>query len=148
MYCNQGVAASCEIVNCNSVEIQCEVDSFFCSKTNSIHPLRHQVYINSWKCVLFFYGTVGFSTIDNTSCCQLYLSKESLGASITTTKSSEINALIPDANGDGDWVSNSLIFTFGHFYFLCTTRKSWSGRIKIVWNGKATSHYLKCFINA
>jgi adenylyl cyclase-associated protein len=71
-------------------------------------------------------------SIDNTSGCQLYLSKESLEASITTAKSSEINALIPNANGDGDWVSNFLIFTFGHFYFLCTTRKSWTEPIKIV----------------
>jgi hypothetical protein len=45
-------------------------------------------------------------SIDNTSGCQLYLSKKSLEASITTTKSSEINALIPDANGDDDWMRN------------------------------------------
>jgi hypothetical protein len=59
-------------------------------------------------------------SIDNTSGCQLYLSKESLEASITTAKSSEINALIPNANGDGDWVSNFLIFTFG----LCVLQEN------------------------
>jgi len=53
-------------------------------------------------------GSVPTISIDNTSGCQLYLSKESLDTSITTAKSSEINALIPDANSDGDWVSTLL----------------------------------------
>ncbi|KAK3121840.1 hypothetical protein QOZ80_8BG0661630 [Eleusine coracana subsp. coracana] len=73
----KGVVAACEIVNCNSVEIQCE-------------------------------GSVPTISIDNTSGCQLYLGNESLEASITTAKSSEINALIPDAKSDGDWVEHSL----------------------------------------
>jgi len=53
-------------------------------------------------------GSVPTISIDNTSGCQLYLSKESLDTSITTAKSSEINALIPDENSDGDWVSTLL----------------------------------------
>jgi hypothetical protein len=42
--------------------------------------------------------------VDNTGGCQLYLSKESLEASITTAKSSEINVLVPGAEPNGDWV--------------------------------------------
>ena len=53
-------------------------------------------------------GSVPTISIDNTSGCQLYLSKESLETSITTAKSSEINVLVPDANTDGDWVSTLL----------------------------------------
>uniref|UniRef100_A0A7N0ZR78 Adenylyl cyclase-associated protein n=1 Tax=Kalanchoe fedtschenkoi TaxID=63787 RepID=A0A7N0ZR78_KALFE len=39
-------------------------------------------------------GSAPTISVDNTSGCQLYLSKESLGASITTAKSSEINVLV------------------------------------------------------
>lgn len=42
--------------------------------------------------------------MDNTGGCQLYLSQDSLGASITTAKSSEINVLVPGAGPDSDWV--------------------------------------------
>lgn len=42
--------------------------------------------------------------MDNTSGCQLYLSKDSLETSISTAKSSEINVLVPGAEPDGDWV--------------------------------------------
>lgn len=48
--------------------------------------------------------------MDNTAGCQLYLGKESLGASITTAKSSEINVLVPGAEPDGDWVRCLLSF--------------------------------------
>ncbi|XP_062196366.1 cyclase-associated protein 1-like [Phragmites australis] len=81
----KGVVAACEIVNCNSVEVQCE-------------------------------GSVPTISIDNTSGCQLYLSKESLETSVTTAKSSEINALVPDANSDGDWVEHSLPQQFIHAF--------------------------------
>ncbi|BAF23848.1 cyclase-associated protein 1 [Oryza sativa Japonica Group] len=81
----KGVVAACEIVNCNSIEVQCE-------------------------------GSVPTISIDNTSGCQLYLSKESLETSITTAKSSEINALVPDANSDGDWAEHSLPQQFIHAF--------------------------------
>ncbi|KAL5231266.1 hypothetical protein ABZP36_030042 [Zizania latifolia] len=81
----KGVVAACEIVNSNSVEVQCE-------------------------------GSVPTISIDNTSGCQLYLSMESLETSITTAKSSEINALVPDANSDGDWVEHSLPQQYIHAF--------------------------------
>jgi len=49
-------------------------------------------------------GTAPTISIDNTAGCQLYLSKDSLQASITTAKSSEINVLVPGAGADSDWV--------------------------------------------
>ncbi|KAF8769413.1 hypothetical protein HU200_006442 [Digitaria exilis] len=81
----KGVVAACEIVNCNSVEVQCE-------------------------------GSVPTISIDNTSGCQLYLSEESLQTSITTAKSSEINALVPDASSDGDWAEHSLPQQYIHAF--------------------------------
>ncbi|KAJ8767208.1 hypothetical protein K2173_013605 [Erythroxylum novogranatense] len=51
-------------------------------------------------------GSAPTISVDNTAGCQLYLSKDSLGTSITTAKSSEINVLIPGAQPDGDWVSS------------------------------------------
>ena len=57
--------------------------------------------------------------MDNTGGCQLYLSKDSLGASITTAKSSEINVLVPGAEPGGDLVCFQLLDLF----LLCLTTK-------------------------
>lgn len=75
-------------------------------------------------------GSAPTISVDNTTGCQLYLSKESLGTSITTAKSSEINVLVRGAEPDGDWGEHSLpqqfVHTFkdGHFE---TTPVSHSG---------------------
>ncbi|KAM4089067.1 hypothetical protein ACB094_07G120600 [Castanea mollissima] len=75
-------------------------------------------------------GSAPTISVDNTTGCQLYLSKESLGTSITTAKSSEINVLVPGAEPDGDWGEHALpqqfVHTFkdGHFE---TTPVSHSG---------------------
>ncbi|CAL0326928.1 unnamed protein product [Lupinus luteus] len=75
-------------------------------------------------------GSAPTISVDNTSGCQLYLSKDSLEASISTAKSSEINVLVPGAGPDDDWVENSLpqqyihVFKDGHFE---TTPASHSG---------------------
>uniref|UniRef100_A0A803LP53 Adenylyl cyclase-associated protein n=1 Tax=Chenopodium quinoa TaxID=63459 RepID=A0A803LP53_CHEQI len=66
-------------------------------------------------------GSAPTISVDNTSGCQIYLSKDSLNASITTAKSSEINVMVPASDADGDWEEHSLpqqyIHTFkdGHF---------------------------------
>ncbi|RDY12976.1 Cyclase-associated protein 1, partial [Mucuna pruriens] len=66
-------------------------------------------------------GAAPTISVDNTNGCQLYLSKDSLEASITTAKSSEVNVLVPGAEPDGDWVEHSLpqqyihLFKDGHF---------------------------------
>ncbi|KAL3843460.1 hypothetical protein ACJIZ3_000863 [Penstemon smallii] len=93
------VVAACEIVNCNSVEVQCQ-------------------------------GSAPTISIDNTAGCQMYLSKDSLEASITTAKSSEINVLVPASESDGDWGEHALpqqyihVFKDGQFV---TTPMSHSG---------------------
>ncbi|PIN22116.1 Adenylate cyclase-associated protein (CAP/Srv2p) [Handroanthus impetiginosus] len=79
------VVAACEIVNCNSVEIQCQ-------------------------------GMAPTISVDNTSGCQLYLSKDSLETSITTAKSSEINVLTPASELDGDWGEHTLPQQYIHVY--------------------------------
>ncbi|KAL3814140.1 hypothetical protein ACJIZ3_015408 [Penstemon smallii] len=79
------VVAACEIVNCTSVEVQCQ-------------------------------GSAPTISIDNTAGCQLYLSKDSLEASITTAKSSEINVLVPASESDGDWGEHALPQQYIHVY--------------------------------
>ncbi|KAK7283499.1 hypothetical protein RIF29_13052 [Crotalaria pallida] len=75
-------------------------------------------------------GSAPTISVDNTSGCQLYLSKDSLEASISTAKSSEINVLVPGVGPDDDWVEHSLpqqyfhVFKDGHFE---TTPASHSG---------------------
>lgn len=79
------VVAACEIVNCNSVEVQCQ-------------------------------GTAPTISVDNSAGCQLYLSKDSLEASITTAKSSEINVLVPASGPDDDLVEHALPQQYIHSY--------------------------------
>ncbi|XP_073525884.1 uncharacterized protein [Phyllobates terribilis] len=73
-------------------------------------------------------GSAPTISVDNTSGCQLYLSKESLGASITTAKSSEINVLV--SSEEGDWGEHSLPQQYVHEYVngqFVTTPLSHSG---------------------
>uniref|UniRef100_A0A7C9DEF3 Adenylyl cyclase-associated protein n=1 Tax=Opuntia streptacantha TaxID=393608 RepID=A0A7C9DEF3_OPUST len=79
------VVAACEIVNCNSVEVQCQ-------------------------------GSAPTISVDNTAGCQLYLSKDSLMASITTAKSSEINVMVPASETDGDWGEHALPQQYLHAF--------------------------------
>ncbi|KAK4754904.1 hypothetical protein SAY87_008661 [Trapa incisa] len=61
-------------------------------------------------------GSAPTLSVDNTSGCQLYLSKDSLRSSITTAKSSEINVLVPGAEPDGDWVEHALPQQYIHSF--------------------------------
>ncbi|XP_010936278.1 cyclase-associated protein 1 [Elaeis guineensis] len=61
-------------------------------------------------------GSAPTISIDNTSGCQLYLSKDSLEASITTAKSSEINVMIPGAGPNDDWVEHALPQQYVHTF--------------------------------
>jgi len=61
-------------------------------------------------------GTAPTISIDNSSGCQLYLSKDSLGASITSAKSSEMNVLVPSGVTDGDWVEHALPQQYIHSF--------------------------------
>ncbi|KAI4295531.1 hypothetical protein L6164_035570 [Bauhinia variegata] len=61
-------------------------------------------------------GSAPTISVDNTSGCQLYLNKDSLEASISTAKSSEINVLVPGAEPDGDWAEHSLPQQYIHVY--------------------------------
>ncbi|KAI9128490.1 hypothetical protein K1719_001483 [Acacia pycnantha] len=75
-------------------------------------------------------GSAPTISVDNTSGCQLYLSKDSLEASISTAKSSEINVLVPGSTSDGDWVEHALPHQYFHAYkkgHFVTTPASHSG---------------------
>ncbi|KAK6916571.1 Adenylate cyclase-associated CAP, C-terminal [Dillenia turbinata] len=61
-------------------------------------------------------GSAPTILVDNSAGCQLYLSKDSLEASITTAKSSEVNVLVPGAGPDDDWGEHSLPQQFVHVY--------------------------------
>ncbi|KAJ0077469.1 hypothetical protein Patl1_36396 [Pistacia atlantica] len=61
-------------------------------------------------------GSAPTISVDNTSGCQIYLNKDSLGTSITTAKSSEINVMIPGAKPEDDWGEHALPQQFVHVY--------------------------------
>ncbi|KAJ4966346.1 hypothetical protein NE237_018195 [Protea cynaroides] len=61
-------------------------------------------------------GSAPSISVDNTAGCQLYMSKDSLEASITTAKSSEINVLVPGAGPDDDWVEQALPQQYIHVF--------------------------------
>jgi Adenylate cyclase associated (CAP) C terminal. len=52
-------------------------------------------------------GKVPTISIDKTDGCQMYLSPESLDVEIVSSKSSEMNVLVP--KGNGDYVSNQSV---------------------------------------
>ena len=58
--------------------------------------------VNSANCEVQVKGVVPTIAVDNTSGLQIYLSRASLGASITTAKSTEVNVLMPGATDDDD----------------------------------------------
>lgn len=45
-------------------------------------------------------GKVPTISVDKTDGCQIYLSPESLNVEIVSSKSSEMNVLVPQSNGD------------------------------------------------
>ncbi|CAN8327542.1 unnamed protein product [Cochlearia groenlandica] len=61
-------------------------------------------------------GSAPTVSVDNTTGCQLYLSKDSLETAITTAKSSEINVMVPGASPDGDWVEHALPQQYNHLF--------------------------------
>lgn len=87
-----------------------------CKKTSVVFDnLLSQVeVINSQSIEIQTLGTLPTVSIQKTDGCQVYLSKESLGAEIVTSKSSEMNILAPQ--GDDfvssfwDFIANCLNF--------------------------------------
>lgn len=85
-------------------------------KTYGSAVVKNEASFDILTCHIFFVklplqGSAPTISIDNTAGCQLYLSKASLEASITTAKSSEVNVLVPASETDGDWVCyNSFIW--------------------------------------
>ncbi|KAK5837887.1 hypothetical protein PVK06_006614 [Gossypium arboreum] len=61
-------------------------------------------------------GSAPTISVDNTSGAQLYLSKDSLEAAITTAKSIDINVLVPGATSDADWAEHPLPQQYIHVY--------------------------------
>ena len=59
-------------------------------------------------------GKVPTISIDKTDGCQMYLSKDSLDVVIVSSKSSEMNVLLPTPSGD-DYVSLRLIISLSRF---------------------------------
>ncbi|KAI7750422.1 hypothetical protein M8C21_033746 [Ambrosia artemisiifolia] len=93
------VVAAFEIVNCSSLEVQCQ-------------------------------GSAPTISIDNTAGCQLYLSKDSLESSITTSKASEVNVMVPAQDPDADMVEHPMPHQYIHTYqdgHFVTTPVSHSG---------------------
>ncbi|KAL8255325.1 hypothetical protein R6Q59_033546 [Mikania micrantha] len=93
------VVAAFEIVNCSSIEVQCQ-------------------------------GAAPTISIDNTAGCQLYLSKDSLESSITTSKATEVNVMVPSQDPNADLEEHALPHQYIHAYkdnHFVTTPVSHSG---------------------
>ncbi|XP_073105312.1 cyclase-associated protein 1 isoform X2 [Elaeis guineensis] len=91
-------------------------------------------------------GSAPTISIDNTSGCQLYLSKNSLEASITTAKSSEINVMIPGAGPDDDWAEHALPQQYVHAFkdgqFITSPLSHSAGRCYFSSTGQSIQQYL------
>lgn len=57
-------------------------------------------FVNCQSVQMQVLGIVPIISIDKTDGCQMYLSKESIGVEIISSKSSEMNVMIPTGNGD------------------------------------------------
>lgn len=57
-------------------------------------------FVNCQSVQMQVLGSVPTVSIDKTDGCQMYLSKDSLGVVVVSSKSSEMNILLPEANGD------------------------------------------------
>ena len=114
----QDVVAAFEVVNCTSVEVQCLVKTLSCLECYIVKYFFHQADDGHIVMVLLenldVQGTAPSISIDNTTGCQLYLSKSSLDACITTAKSSEINVLVPGESENADLVC--IFCTFCQFF--------------------------------
>merc|ERR1711972_299484 len=73
-----------------------------CEKVNVIlkDVLSVVELVNCERCQVQTTGKVNSFAIDKCNGVNLYLSKESMGAEIVTSKSSEMNVTIPDTEGD------------------------------------------------
>ena len=71
-------------------------------------------------------GKVPTISIDKTDGCQMYLSPESLDVAIISSKSSEMNVLFPE--GNGDYVSTSLSLQFLGF----CRGNGWQSRLHLI----------------
>jgi len=61
-------------------------------------------FVNCRDCQMQVMGTVPTITIDKTDGLQMFLSKESLAVEIVSAKSSALNVMVPQANGDfAEW---------------------------------------------
>ncbi|XP_071698174.1 cyclase-associated protein 1-like [Rutidosis leptorrhynchoides] len=75
-------------------------------------------------------GAAPTISIDNTAGCQLFLSKDSLGSSITTAKASEVNVMVPAQDPNADLAEHALPQQYIHTYqdgHFVTTPVSHSG---------------------
>lgn len=61
-------------------------------------------------------GKVPTVSIDKTDGCQMYLSEDSLNVEIVSSKSSEMNVLVP--KGNGDFVRPLHIFTLSNYFYF------------------------------
>lgn len=103
------LVASAEFVNCQSVQMQvCTVfyENFISDKEMSV---LMDIFIKTLHLNLQVLGKVPTISIDKTDGCQMYLSADSLDVEIVSSKSSEMNVMIPKGTS-GDYVSNSRHF--------------------------------------
>ena len=83
-------------------------------------------------------GKVPTISIDKTDGCQMYLNNESLGVELITSKSSEMNVMVPVRNGE-DYVSYMKFFSAVILkleLFLNLTQRINSNGVEAFWSDK------------
>ncbi|XP_065206963.1 adenylyl cyclase-associated protein 1 [Planococcus citri] len=90
--------------NC-TLTVKGKINSIFldsCRKSSVVFDtvVSSAEFVNCQSVQMQVLGNVPTISIDKTDGCQMYLSEKSLGVEIVSSKSSEMNVLIPKGNGD------------------------------------------------
>lgn len=103
----------------STLVVKGKVNSIFldsCKKTAVVFDsvVSSIEFVNCQSVQMQVLGTVPTISIDKTDGCQIYLSQDSMNVEIVSSKSSEMNVLIP--TGSGDFVSFRLrIYLFIYY---------------------------------
>uniref|UniRef100_A0A0A9VZ82 Adenylyl cyclase-associated protein 1 n=1 Tax=Lygus hesperus TaxID=30085 RepID=A0A0A9VZ82_LYGHE len=89
----------------STLTVKGKINSVFldsCKKTSVLFDslVSSVEFVNCQSVQMQVLGKVPTITIDKTDGCQMFLSKESIDVEIVSSKSSEMNVLIPTASGD------------------------------------------------
>ena len=103
------------VYNCRNtvLQIHAKVNSICidkCTRTSVVFTdvVAACEIVNSSSIEVQVKGVAPLIAVDNSGGAQIYLSKDSLGVTVTTAKSSEVNILMPGATADDDMLESAV----------------------------------------